>query len=226
MQLSKLHEWNLDYREAVVLQQQLAAQLIECPVDVGKISTIAGVDISTERRSSVIHGAVVVHERPSLAIVEEATVSLEVPFPYIPGLLSFREGPAVVAVLERLSVKPDMVIFDGQGYAHPRRMGLACHLGLWLGVPTVGCAKTRLIGEYEPPPGKRGGRSILTHEGEEVGAVLTTREGVKPVFVSRGHLCDLESAVKVILGTAIRFRLPEPIRSAHALCNRQRLSFR
>lgn len=224
MSIRSLHKWDIDYREAVALQQRLAEKLIEQPIDFDKISTVAGVDVSFDRRSSIVHGAVVVHDRTTLAVVDEATVSLEVPFPYIPGLLSFREGPAVVAAFENVSVLPDVVIFDGQGYAHPRRMGLACHLGIWLRVPTVGCAKSRLIGEFENPSDKRGERSTLIHNGEEIGAVLTTRTGAKPVFVSRGHFCDLESAVRIVLETAVRFRLPEPIRHAHALCNRQRLS--
>jgi deoxyribonuclease V len=130
---------------------------------------------------------------------------------------------AAAAQLESL---PDVFLFDGQGYAHPRRLGLAAHLGLWLGTPSVGCAKTRLVGRHADVPEKKGGWTPLTDGEETIGAVLRTREGVKPVFVSRGHLCDLDSAVSVVMAAVGRYRLPEPIRAAHALCNEVRRSFR
>jgi deoxyribonuclease V len=222
MEINELHSWDLDYKDAVALQRELALQLIQRAVVIDRMRTVAGVDVSSARRAPTIHAAVVVLELESFAVVEEATSSVRISFPYIPGLLSFREGPAALAAFRRLRTPPDAVIFDGQGYAHPRRLGLAAHIGLWLGIPTVGCAKTRLIGEHDPAPRKRGGWSRLVDGGETIGAVLTAREGVKPVFVSRGHLCDLDSAIRIVLASCGRYRLPEPIRRAHALCNQVR----
>jgi deoxyribonuclease V len=222
MDITELHRWDLDYKEAAALQRELALRLSQRTQSLSSIRTVAGADVSSAKLSSTIHAAVVVLELESLNVVEQAVSSIQASFPYIPGLLSFREGPAALAAFGRLRTVPDAVIFDGQGYAHPRRLGLAAHLGLWLGVPTVGCAKTRLIGKHDPPPPKRGDWNRLVDGGETVGAVLTTREGVKPVFVSRGHLCDLDSAIRIVLASCGRYRLPESIRRAHTLCNRIR----
>jgi deoxyribonuclease V len=217
-----LHRWDLDYREAVELQLELRDRLIERPFNPRGLRLVCGADVSSSKRSPLIHAAAVLFDLETFEIVESATASLEATTPYIPGLLSFREGPAVLAATAKLERAPDAVIFDGQGYAHPRRLGLAAHLGLWLGVPTVGCAKTRLVGEHSDPPDVKGTWVPLTDGGELIGAVLRTRVGVKPVFVSRGHLCDLESAVGLVTATARRFRLPEPVRAAHSLCNEVR----
>jgi len=222
MEDTALHRWDIGYGEAVRLQRELRDMLVERPVDPGTVELIGGVDVSSSRRSPVIHAAAVVLRPGSWEAVERATASIEAPAPYIPGLLSFREGPAVLAALAKLARAPDVVIFDGQGYAHPRRLGLAAHLGLWLGLPTIGCAKTRLVGEHGDPPAGKGEWVPLTDGGELIGAVLRTREGVKPVYVSRGHLCDLQSAVAIIMAAVDRFRLPEPIRAAHKLCNEVR----
>ena len=222
VRIKELHDWNVPYKEAIALQKRLVYELSERVIDISSLKTVAGVDVSTNRNSPVIHAAVVVLDFHSLEIVCNETASVEVTFPYIPGLLSFREGPAVIEAFRKLPASPDVIIFDGQGYAHPRRLGLASHLGLWLGVPTIGCAKSRLTGNYEPPESKKGAYTRLTDSGEVIGVVLTTRENVKPVFVSRGHLSDLESAIKVVLRTAPRYRLPEPIRSAHVLSNKIR----
>lgn len=219
-----MHSWDLSYREAVALQRELAARLQQEPIDLDSIETVCGVDVSSSRRSTLVHSAAVVLQLDGFREIERSAASVEAPMPYIPGLLSFREGPAVLEALERLRIRPDVVVFDGQGYAHPRRLGLAAHLGLWLGLPTVGCAKTRLVGEYAPPPDLKGAWSPLVDVDETIGAVLRTREGVKPVFVSRGHLCDLPSAIAVVMATVGRYRLPEPARAAHALCNEARLS--
>lgn len=217
-----LHGWDLSYGDAVSLQQRLAGRLFEQPIDLGAIKTVAGVDVSSSRRSKSVHAAVVVLDTNSFRLIEEATASLEASMPYIPGLLSFREGPAALAAFNKLADPPDAVIFDGQGYAHPRRFGLAAHIGLWLGLPTVGCAKTRLVGEYKPPQPQHGSWSALVDKGETIGAVVVTRQGVKPVFVSRGQFCDLSSAVELVLACCSRYRLPEPIRRAHKLCNEVR----
>ncbi|GAG44408.1 unnamed protein product, partial [marine sediment metagenome] len=182
--------------------------------------------------------AVVVMAFPSLEIIEAATATAETSFPYIPGLLSFREGPALAGAFARLRRRPEVVIFDGQGIAHPRGLGLAAHIGLLLACPTVGCAKSRLYGETRGEPGPRRGnrralvatraadrtrrRTVATatfRPGQRIGTVLRTRDGVKPLWVSCGHLIDLRSAERLILRTARRFRQPEPIRAAHKLVN-------
>jgi deoxyribonuclease V len=222
MEIRALHGWDIDYREAVAIQERLAGQLVERPLDIGRIRTVAGVDVSFDRGSPRVHCAVVVLDFETLAPVEQAGVSLEVPFPYIPGLLSYREGPAVVAAFEKLKAAPDAVIFDGQGIAHPRRMGIAAMLGLWLDLPSVGCAKSRLCGTHEEPGRSKGSRVPLLDGDEVIGSVLRTRDNIKPVYISRGHLCDLDSAVQLVLACTPKYRLPETTRRAHDLCNRIR----
>jgi deoxyribonuclease V len=214
-----LHRWDLGYKDAVALQRELRDHLIEKPFDPLTIRLVCGVDVSASRHSRLIHAAAVLFEVGSREVVESATATVEASAPYIPGLLSFREGPAVLEAMAGLRLAPDAVIFDGQGYAHPRRLGLAAHLGLWLGLPTVGCAKSRLVGEHTNPPDEKGAWVPLSEGGEVIGAVLRTRAGVKPVFVSRGHLCDLESAIGLVMVMVGRYRLPEPTRAAHSLCN-------
>ncbi len=170
--------------------------------------------------------AVVVMSFPALEVVEEQVAQAPAQFPYIPGLLSFREGPAVLVAMEKLESRPDLVIFDGQGIAHPRRLGLAAHMGLWLGIPTVGCAKSRLVGEHEEPAEQKGARVPLTYGGGLVGSVLRTRSHVKPVYVSPGHLCDHEGACRMVLECCTRYRLPEPTRQADLLVGRVKRAFR
>jgi deoxyribonuclease V len=155
-------------------------------------------------------------------VIDRAEIVSEASFPYVPGLLSFREAPAVIAAYEQLSVRPDVLICDGQGIAHPRRMGLASHLGLWLGIPTIGCAKSWLCGEYDEPGIERGSWSPLVDQGETVGAVLRTRTGVKPLYVSVGHLCNLESATAIVLAAASQYRQPTTTRVAHHQVNELR----
>jgi deoxyribonuclease V len=145
------------------------------------------------------------------------------PFPYIPGYLSFREAPAIFSAMEKLSLLPDLLIVDGQGIAHPRRIGIASFLGVLLGLPTIGCAKSRLVGKYEEPAPERGSWSPLIDKGETVGAVLRTRKGVKPVFVSPGHLVTLPEAIEIIMHCAVKYRLPEPQRAADSLAGKSKL---
>jgi deoxyribonuclease V len=164
--------------------------------------------------------AVVVLNYPGLEIVEVQTVTGRVTFPYVPGLLSFREIPLIIPAFEKISNTPDLVLMDGQGFAHPRRIGIACHLGLFLGIPTIGCAKSRLIGEYQEPRLKRGNWSELTDNGEVIGAVLRTKDNVKPVYVSTGHMIDLKSAVHWVGACCRGYRLPEPTRLAHQAAGR------
>lgn len=180
---------------------------------------VAGVDASYERHGTIIYAAVTVVRLPEFQLVDQAVAVGRSEFPYIPGLLSFRELPTVMEAFRQLRTVPQVVVCDGQGIAHPRRMGIASHLGLWLDLPTVGCGKTRLWGHHGSPHPERGGRVPLRHAGQEIGAVVTTRPGVAPVYVSPGHRLDVAGAVDLVLACCGRYRLPEPIRAAHSLGN-------
>jgi deoxyribonuclease V len=162
---------------------------------------------------------VVVVRAGTSEVIERSCVVTEVRFPYIPGLFSFREAPPVIEAFRALKQAPDVLLVDGQGIAHPRRIGLASHLGLWLGIPTIGCAKSRLIGEHEEPAPQRGTWTPLLDSGETIAAVLRTRDHVKPVYVSPGHLCNLESAIQIVLQSALKYRLPVPAQLAHQYVN-------
>jgi deoxyribonuclease V len=210
------HRWDLSPAEAVALQVTLASRVdSHTPLDLDGLRLVAGVDVSV--RGEVSRAAIVVMAFPSLDIVETATASLPVSFPYVPGLLSFREGAVILAAWEQLKARPDAAIFDGAGIAHPRRIGIASHIGLWWDMPTVGCAKTWLVGHAATPDAGRGAATPLEHRGEVVGAVLRTRSGVRPVFVSPGHRATIETACALVLRCATRYRLPEPVRMAHRL---------
>ena len=183
---------------------------------------MAGADISFDRRSPELHAAVVVLDAESLDVVEIAGVRAKARFPYVPGYLSFREIPPLLEAFAKLEAVPDLIICDGQGRAHPRRFGLACHLGVLLDLPTLGCAKSRLIGDYREPGPRRGAHTQLRDGGEVIGEVVRTRSGVKPVFVSVGHRVCLETARRSVLRLAVRYRLPAPVRAAHREVNRLR----
>jgi len=198
--------------EAIALQEELGRRVIE-RVTFGGIRTVAGVDVSV--RGGTSYAAIAVLSFPGLDPVETVTAKRKTDFPYIPGLLAFREVPVIKQAFEKLKTRPDMLIIDGQGRAHPRGFGVACHVGVELDTPSIGCAKSRLVGEYREPATERGSRTALRYNGEIVGSVVRTREGVKPVFVSIGHRIDLETAVVFIMRTTTRYRLPEPIRMAH-----------
>ncbi len=185
----------------------------------GELKRVAGVDVGFEDNGRVTRAAVVVLRLPRLEPVEDALARQPTRFPYVPGLLSFREVPAVLEALAHLSQPPDMLLCDGQGFAHPRRFGFACHLGLWTDLPSIGVAKTRLIGEHGDVPQERGQWCPLTHEDEVIGAVLRTRQGVKPVYVSIGHRISLQSAVDVVMRCTPRYRLPETTRQADRLAS-------
>jgi deoxyribonuclease V len=159
-------------------------------------------------------------------IIETSYTVQVVNFPYIPGLLSFREAPACLAAIEKLTTIPDCFIVDGQGIAHPRRLGIASHLGLFLDIPTIGCAKSRLIGDFAPPPSRKGSTSPLTDKGAIIGSVVRTRSNVKPVFVSIGNRCRLCDAVRIVLDCCAKYRLPEPSRLAHQMVTRLKISIR
>lgn len=214
MRLTPRHLWDVTPKEAVALQQELRSDVAsDRPLDLAAVRLVAGVDVSV--KNGVSQAAVVVVTFPEFHPVETVRASRPTPFPYVPGLLSFREGPVLEEAFGRLEAEPDVFLFDGQGLAHPRRIGIASHMGLWLGRPTVGCGKTRLTGRHEPVPPERGIWAPLVDKGEVVGAALRTRAGTNPIFVSPGHLSDVETAVELVMRCAPRFRLPEPIRLAH-----------
>ena len=209
-----LHNWQVSPAQALDLQRSLAARVSRSN-EVVAPRFIAGVDIAAGRAGDTAKGAVVVLSYPDLRVVEVEVVSGELALPYIPGLLSFRESPLILSACRRLTVTPDLFLVDGQGIAHPRRMGLASHLGLFLNVPTIGCAKSRLCGSHEPPGDEPGDYAELVDGGELIGAVLRTKPRVKPVYVSVGHKIDLETAVYWVLQCCRGYRLPEPTRLAH-----------
>ncbi|HEY75219.1 MAG TPA: deoxyribonuclease V [Thermoflexia bacterium] len=206
------HPWDLPPAEAKRLQRQLRDRVRIEPIT-NPVRWIAGVDVSV--RGEVSKAAVVVLSFPELEPTEAVTAERPVEFPYIPGLLAFREGPVVLDAMAKLRQRPDLVIFDAHGLSHPRRMGLATHLGVLLDLPSIGCAKSRLCGEHGEPPPERGGWTPLFDGEEVIGAVLRTRTGVHPVYVSIGHRIDLEGAVEWVLRCCTRYRLPEPTRWAH-----------
>lgn len=214
MKIDQLHDWNLDPKSAIALQRDLASQLISSmPLALDAVACVAGVDVSIRRGLS--QAAIVVMSYPQLEVIEIARAKQKTKFPYIPGLLAFREGPVILDALGALRYEPDVFVFDGMGQLHPRRMGIAAHLGLWLRRPTVGCGKTHYIGEYQAPAEAKGSSSPINCRDEQLGLVLRTRTKVKPVYVSVGHLIDLASAERLILSLTARYRLPEPIRAAH-----------
>jgi deoxyribonuclease V len=217
-----LHDWNLSPTEAIALQQRLRSQVEITPLDVKACRLVAGADISFNQNSNTVYAGFVVISLPSLEVVEQAGVKTESPFPYVPGLLSFREIPPLLEAWTQLQTRPDAVICDGQGLAHPRRFGLACHLGLILDLPAVGCAKSRFIGTHEPPDNEVGRWASLRDKSEEIGAVLRTRPNVSPVYVSVGHRCDLPSALDLVQRCVGKTRLPETTRQAHLFVNELR----
>lgn len=192
---------------------------VETADRLGPVTRVAGVDVGFEDAGRIARAAVAVLSWPGLTLEASAVARMPVTFPYVPGLLSFRELPAVLAAWERLSILPDLVLCDGQGIAHPRRMGLASHLGLWLDVPSIGVAKTRLIGSHGPVPAGKGGWTPLLDDDEVIGAVLRTRARCKPLFVSVGHRVSLASAIEWTLACTTRYRLPETTRYAHRLAS-------
>ena len=196
------------------------APRVERTPRLGSVATVVGVDASY--REGRARAAVVAFSHPELELVESAAAERRLDFPYVPGLLSFREGPAVLDALEKLGRQPDLLIFDGQGIAHPRRFGLASHLGLLADIPSIGCAKSRLCGEYEEPGEERGDYTYLTDNGEVIGAVVRTRGKVKPVIVSVGHRIDLETSIRYVLECCRGYRLPEPVRWADRIAGGQR----
>lgn len=211
-----LHAWTLTPRAAIALQKRLAHEVRFFRPE-HELRLIAGLDAAFSTDGKHCLAAVVLWDAQQQTVVEQHTAARRLTFPYIPGLLSFREAPTLLAALRKLDQKPDALMCDGQGVAHPRRLGIASHLGLVCGLPTIGCAKSRLCGEHDEPGCKRGSHSPLMDGAEQLGEVLRTQDGVRPVYVSPGHWCDLTTALRLVLSCATRYRLPEPTRLADRL---------
>jgi len=219
MRLQHVHPWKVTPREAIAIQQQLRQRvsLEDCS---GKACRVAGVDVGFEQRNTITRAAVAVLSFPGLDLLEYAIARQPTCFPYVPGLLSFREAPAVLEALEKLEQLPDLLLCDGQGVAHPRRFGIACHLGVLTGIPSIGVAKTRLVGRHDEVPDERGSWVPLYDKREIIGAVLRSRRGVRPLYISAGHCVTLDTALHYVIACLTRFRLPETTRWAHRLASR------
>src|SRR5215212_10194769 len=221
MKVGGLHGLDLSPPEARRLQEELASRVVAHPaLDLAGVRHVAGADVSTQ--GDMAYATVVVLDFPGLSPVEVQGHEAPLRFPYVPGLLSFRELPSVVGALGKIETEVDALVLDAQGLAHPRRMGLASHLGIFLDLPTVGCAKSPLVGSFEEPGREKGSATDLVHRGEVVGRVLRTRDGVSPVYVSVGNGIEIESAVELVLACCTRYRLPETTRQAHNAANRLR----
>ena len=214
MKTEELHAWQLSIAQALDMQRRLSKQ-VSWNGEVIEPGFIAGVDIAVGKANEIAQAAVVVLSYPELRLVAVELVQGKLEFPYIPGLLSFRESPLILAACRKLSLTPDLIIVDGQGVAHPRRLGLASHLGLFLDVPTIGCAKSRLCGSHDIPTEEAGSYTEVLDKGEVIGAALRTRTGVKPLYISIGHRISLENAIYWVLQCCRGYRLPEPTRLAH-----------
>lgn len=215
MRVLKLHGWNISTAEAGRMQRDLAPSVVRSRCLFRPPRYVAGVDVSIDLVRGAGRAAVVVLSFPELELVESRTVERQVEWPYVPGYLSFRELPLLLDAFERVETTPDMVLVDGHGIAHPRRFGIACHLGLFLDLPTIGCAKSLLCGAHGPLGEARGSTAEIVDRDEVVGLAVRTRTGVKPVYVSIGHKCAFADAVESVLHCTGRYRLPEPTRVAH-----------
>jgi len=218
VRVKRIHDWNLTTLEARELQERLSSSVIQKSLT-RRISRIAAADVALNKKGTAAAAAVVVFSFPWLNQLEIAIVRGEVDFPYVPGLLTFREGPILAQAFRKVAAEPDVIMFDGQGIAHFRGMGIASHMGLLLGIPTIGCAKSPLLRPTRDPGASRGSWSPIEREGSIVGVALRTRGGVRPVYVSPGHLADVRSSMRFVLSCCRKFRLPEPLRAAHNACN-------
>lgn len=218
MKIQPRHEWVLTAEAAMAIQQELRQEIIAHD-QFGAVQYVAGIDVGFEQDGEITRAAVAVLRYPELDLWEHAIARRPTTFPYIPGFLSFREVPAVLDALEQVNTTPDLLLCDGQGMAHPRRFGIACHLGLLTNLPAIGVGKSRLVGTAEDPPEARGAWTPLVHKTERIGAVLRTRPGTKPLYISVGHRIGLESAIAYVMGCTTKYRLPETTRHAHKLAS-------
>ncbi len=216
------HSWTLSAKEAIALQQTLAAQVRIQPLPTG-LKIIGAADISYSRHTELLSAVIVSLRWPGLDLIESVHYACKAAFPYVPGLLSFREVPPLIEAYRKIRQKPDVLLCDGQGIAHPRKLGFAAHLGLCLGIPTVGCAKSRLCGDHESLTLRKGSSKPLLVNGEQVGLVFCSRDGVKPIYISPGHLSDIASSERLISRCLRRYRIPEPLRLAHLEANTRRV---
>jgi deoxyribonuclease V len=241
--INQLHPWDVTPAEAIALQKKLREKVVIQPLP-DDVKLVAGADISFNKFSDIVYAAIVVLRLPELAVVTTSGVVTKTNFPYVPGLLSFREAPPLLEAWQKLTLLPDVLMLDGQGIAHPRRFGIACHFGLLLDLPTIGCAKTILVGKYDELASEAGNHSPLIHKEEVIGAAVRTKNRVNPVFISPGHLADISSAVDLTLkcvkgyvapnepgqlfadqatpAKGSKYRIPEPTRLAHLLVNAMR----
>lgn len=219
MKITPLHDWNLSPQQAIELQKQLAYEVVKEDEFDAPVKTVAGIDLGYDAKNDVSRAVVAVLSFPELELVESAEALLPIQFPYVPGLLSFRETPVAIKALEKLTVTPDLIICDGQGYAHPRRFGVACHIGLITNVPTLGAAKSLLVGKFENLGEKRGSVAPLIHRNEQIGVALRTKDKTQPLFVSVGHRIGLETAADYVLQCAPKYRLPETTRLADKMAS-------
>jgi len=218
MKSHQLHSWDVSYDEARAIQQQLRSKVIS-EDRLGPVHYVAGVDVGFEQSNTITRAAVAVLSFPDLILRDQALARRPTSFPYIPGLLSFREVPAVLDAFDRLSIQPDLLLCDGQGIAHPRRFGIASHIGVWVDIPAIGVAKSRLIGTHNEVPYHKGGYTRLYDHDECIGAVLRTRVNVRPLYISIGHRISLKTAIDYVMRCTTRYRLPETTRYAHKLAS-------
>jgi deoxyribonuclease V len=214
MRLRRIHDWNLTTTEAKNLQNRLALDVCRTG-SVIEPRYIAGIDVSVNRFKKTGRAAVVILDYPGLAVVEIKVFAGEIPFPYVPGLLSFREAPLIIEAFEKIKHTPELIMVDGQGIAHPRQLGIAAHLGLLFDIPTIGVAKSRLCGEFEEPAAAAGNFEELKDNNESIGVVLRTKDKVKPLFISIGNKISIEDAIFWVMRCCKGYRLPEPTRLAH-----------
>lgn len=219
MKINQLHAWPLTIEEAIAIQEKLQGEIITTDQIQEPVQYVAGVDMGFEENGTISRAAVAVLSFPDLQLQESAIARRPTSFPYVPGFLSFREIPAVLEALEKISILPNLILCDGQGIAHPRRFGIACHLGLIVDIPTIGVAKSRLIGQHQEVPEERGNWRSLTNRGETIGAVLRTRTGTKPLYISSGHRVSLPTAIDYVLRCTPKYRLPETTRIADKLAS-------
>ncbi len=218
MKIQQRHPWPLTAEEAIAIQQNLQSEVIT-EDQLGDINYVAGVDLGFEEAGTISRAAVAILSFPDLQLREQAIAKRPTTFPYIPGFLSFREIPAVIDALEKVSITPDLILCDGQGIAHPRRFGIACHLGILADIPTIGAAKSLLVGKHDELPEEKGSWQPLRYRGEVVGAVLRSRTGVNPLYVSPGHRISLPTAIDYVLRCTTKYRLPETTRWADKLAS-------